>query len=432
MTDNPGSTALHMPNSVRRILSSFLFRNATIVDGEQPEAREGCDVLVEGDRIREVSDRPIASAAATLVDLKGRTLMPGLIDAHVHVFAIYLNMWRAEDMPVTMMTCMSLERLKGTLDRGFTTVRDTAGGDFGIKQAIERGIVPGPRLFISGKGISQTGGHGDMRRRTDDGPICACENNAHRFTCRLADGVAEMRRAVRDELRKGADQIKIMASGGVGSPNDPLENRQFSVEEVAAAVDEAQAWHTYVCAHAYSAHAIRHAVSNGVRSIEHGNLIDAPTAQLMAERGAFMVPTLVCYQETAEHGDRLGLSKVVMEKLARVNKAGIQMLEICKNAGVKMGFGTDLMGELHVAQSREFLIRADVLGAHQVIRSATKINAELLNRSGELGVVAAGALADLLVVDGNPLRDLGLLQDQGAHLAAIMKGGAFHKNRLGA
>ncbi len=196
------------------LLSGYLFRNATIVDGELPEAREGFDVLVEGERIREVSDRPITAASATVFDLAGRTLMPGSIDAHAHVFAIYLNMWRAEDMPLTLMTCLSLERRKGALERGFTTVRDTGGGEFGIKQAIERGAVPGPRLFISGKAISQTGGHGDMRRRTDDGPICACENNAHRFTCRLADGVAEMRRTVRDELRKGADQIKIMASGG--------------------------------------------------------------------------------------------------------------------------------------------------------------------------------------------------------------------------
>jgi imidazolonepropionase-like amidohydrolase len=410
-------------------MTMILFRNAAIVDGELPEPRGGCDVLIEGERIREVSDRPIVSAGATTIDLKGRTLMPGLIDAHFHAFAIYLNMWRAEEVPLTLMTAMALERLKGALDRGFTTVRDTAGGDWGIKQAVARGIVTGPRMFISGKGISQTGGHGDMRLRTDDAAPCPC-HNAHQFICRIADGNAEVRRAVRDELRKGADQIKIMASGGVGSPNDPIDNRQFSAAEIQEAVDEAEAWNTYVLAHAYTAHAITHAVSNGVRSIEHGNLIDEPAAKLMVERDAFMVPTLVCYQETAEHGDRLGLMQVVMEKLAYVNKAGIQMLETCRRVGVRMGFGTDLMGELHTAQSREFVIRGAVLPAHEVIASATKINAQLLMREAELGCVAPGAYADLLVVEGNPLKDLRLLTEQGAHMSAIMKGGAFYKNRL--
>jgi imidazolonepropionase-like amidohydrolase len=407
----------------------ILFKNAKLVDGSSAEAREGVQVLVEGERIREVSDRPITANAESVFDLKGRTLMPGLIDCHFHTFAIYLNMWRAETVPLTLMTTLSLERLRGALDRGFTTVRDTGGGDWGIKEAVAQGIVPGPRLFISGASISQTGGHGDMRRRTDDRPLCLCAN-AHQYNHQIVDGVAEMRRAVRNELRKGADQIKLMVSGGVGSPNDPIDNRQFSREEVEAAVDEAGAWNTYVCAHAYTAHAIIHAVSAGVRTIEHGNMVNDEAARLMAARGAYMVPTLVCYQETAEFGDKLGLSKVVMDKLATVNKAGIAMLEICRRAGVKMGLGTDLMGELHTAQSREFLIRAEVLKPHEIIASATRINAEILNRSGELGCIAPGALADLLVVEGDPLKDLGLLQDQGRHLSAIMQGGKFHKNLL--
>lgn len=407
----------------------ILFTNATLVDGEHAEARPGFHLLVEGDRIREVSDRPIAAAGATVFDLRGRTLMPGLIDAHFHSFAIYLNMWRAAEVPLTLMTALSLERLKGALDRGFTTVRDTGGGDWGIKEAQMLGVVPGPRLFIANASISQTGGHGDMRRRTDDRPLCLC-GNAHHFNHEIVDGVPEVRRAVRNQFRKGADHIKLMVSGGVGSPNDPIDNRQFSREEIEAAVDEAEAWRSYCAAHAYTAHAIIHAVSAGVRTIEHGNMVDDEAAQLMALRGAFMVPTLVCYQETAEHGVKLGLSKVVMDKLAIVNEAGIRMLEICKRAGVKMGFGTDLMGELHGAQSREFLIRAEVLKPHEVIASATRVNAEILRRSDTLGTLKPGAYADLLVVDGDPLRNLGLLQEQGRHLLAIMQGGRFHKNAM--
>jgi imidazolonepropionase-like amidohydrolase len=231
-------------------------------------------------------------------------------------------------------------------------------------------------------------------------------------------------------MRKGADQIKIMVSGGVGSPFDKIDNRQYSVEEVKAAVDEAAAWNTYVAAHSYTSRSTRHAVSAGVRTIEHGNLIDDETARMMAAAGAYMVPTLVCYGESYRRGPELGVSATVMEKLAYVNLAGAQMLERCKAAGVKMGYGTDLMGELHDAQSLEFLIRREVLPAIDVLRSATSINAEILNRSGELGTVAAGALADLIVVDGNPLADLSLLQDQGRHLPVIMKGGRFHKYAL--
>ncbi|MBI1776080.1 MAG: amidohydrolase family protein [Proteobacteria bacterium] len=410
-------------------MSILIFENALLLDTREMVRREAMHVAIEGDRIREVSDRPIQAGAARRVDVRGRTLMPGLIDAHFHTFGIYLNMWRAEDAPLTFMTVIGLQRLSGALDRGFTTLRDTGGGDWGIRRAIDEGLAVGPRLFIAGKAISQTGGHGDQRRRTDDQTMCAC-SNAHHFITRIADGVDQVRHAARDELRKGADFLKLMCSGGVGSPNDPLENRQYSRAEVEAAVDEAEAWNTYVAAHAYAAHAIAHAVSCGVRSIEHGNMVDEATAALMAERGAIMVPTLVCYRETQRRGTELGLTSIVMGKLARVNQAGLQMLEICKRAGVKMGLGTDLMGELHVAQSDEFAIRAQVLSAAEIIASATRVNAELLNCSDELGVIEVGAYADLLVVDGDPLENLDLLRGAGAHLPVIMKGGAFHKNRL--
>jgi imidazolonepropionase-like amidohydrolase len=250
------------------------------------------------------------------------------------------------------------------------------------------------------------------------------------YVARIADGVPEVIKAVRDELRKGADQIKIMVSGGVASPSDPLESLQFRTDEIEAAVEEATRWGTYVCAHAYAAEAIRRAVAAGVRTIEHGNLIDAPTAQLMAERGAFLVPTLVAYDALRRRGPQYGLSPYGLEKNEIVLEAGLRSLELARAAGVQIGFGSDLLGQLQDDHCREFLLRAELMSPAEIIRSATLVNAEILRQPGRLGEIAPGAFADLLVVDGDPLRDLGLFQDQGAHIAAIMKGGMFVKNAL--
>jgi imidazolonepropionase-like amidohydrolase len=239
-----------------------------------------------------------------------------------------------------------------------------------------------------------------------------------------------VRKAARDELRKGATQIKIMASGGVASPNDPVWNLQYSEGEVRAIVEEAAAWRTYVMAHAYTPQAIKRSISFGVRSIEHGNLIDAETARHVAAHDAFVVPTLVTYEALERDGLALGMPAVSIAKLKDVRVAGLSSLEHLRDAGVKIGFGTDLLGPMHVHQSREFAIRAEVLSPLEVIRSATLVNAELLQMTGRLGIVASGAIADLLVVDGNPLKKLALLDGQGTHLKAIMKGGRFFKNEL--
>ena len=408
----------------------LLLRNMQLLDPRWDEARGGYEVLVEGEVIREVSPAPIKVSGATTIDCGGKTLMPGLIDCHVHVYLVDVGIGRLESMPLTLLTAKASVLLWQMLDRGFTTVRDTGGADWGIKEAVESGALAGPRLFISGQAIGPTGGHSDMRRRTQFGaPACQC-CNALSFVMGVADGVDGVRQSVREQMRQGADQIKLMLSGGVASPWDPLDSLQFSIGEIKAAVEEAHAFGRYVLAHAYTPEAITRGIENGVRTIEHGNLIDAATAKLMAERKAFMVANLVTYYMMKEHGRSLGLSASQLDKNDLVIEGGLRSLEICKRAGVPVGFGTDLLGKLQAYQSREFLYRAEVLSPIEIVRQATLVGAQIVRQEGKLGVVEPGAFADLIVVDGNPLKDLGLFQDQGAHLPLIMKGGVLHKNLL--
>ena len=410
-------------------MSLVLFRNGKLFDGLAAETRDGLEVLVEGDRIKEISDTRISASNARAVDLSGRTLMPGLIDAHFHAVAADPNIGHVENMPSSLIAQYSRGFFEASLQRGFTTIRDAGGADYGLARAIETGLIAGPRLFYSGRALSQTGGHGDFRPYEQEHALCSCGLGARVFS-RIVDGVPEVRRAARDELRKGAAQIKIMASGGVASPSDPTWVLQFSEEEIRAVVWEAHSWRTYVMAHAYTPEAIRRCIEYGVRSIEHGNLIDADTAAYAAQQGAFVVPTLCTYDALSKHGPALGFPKVSLDKLDSVRTAGLEALELLRGAGVKIGFGTDLLGSMHEHQLSEFAIRAQVLPAADILRQATSINAELLNRSGELGVVAAGALADLIVVDGDPVADIGLLSGQGEAVLMVMKGGAVYKNLM--
>jgi imidazolonepropionase-like amidohydrolase len=410
-------------------MAAIVFANCTMVDGTSRDRREDHHILVEDAHIREVSDRPISCTTAETIDLKGHTLMPGLIDAHVHVLAVDAALARLSDRPATLLTLQAAKVLEHMLQRGFTTIRDAAGADGGLAEAVEEGLVRGPRIFPSGMALSQTGGHGDTRPRTQAVDGCACCAGGLTMS-RIADGVAECRRAARDELRKGATQIKIVASGGVASPYDPIWNLQYSEEEVRAIVEEAQAWHTYVMAHAYSPEAIRRSIDFGVRSIEHANLIDRATAEHVAGAEAFVVPTLVTYDALHRYGREFGFPEVSMGKLGEVREAGLHSLEILQAACVKIGYGTDLLGPMHRYQSREFVIRAEAMSPFDIIRSTTTINAELLNRSGELGVVVPGARADLIVIDGDPLADISLLDGQGEHLTHIMKDGVFYKRAL--
>ena len=405
---------------------SSLFRHGRIFDGVGEELLEGVEVLVEGSRIVEVSDVPIRSGTAEVIDLRGRTLMPGLIDAHFHAIAASPDLGAVEHMPASLLAQHARANLEATLQRGFTTVRDAAGADYGLARAIEAGLIAGPRLFYSGHALSQTGGHGDFRSYESGPGLCSCGLGARHFAT-VADGVPEVRRAAREELRRGATQIKIMGSGGVSSPSDPISNLQYSEEEIRAAVWEAHSWGTYVMAHVYTPEAIRRCVEFGVRSIEHANLIDAETAAFAAERDAFVVPTLATYESLARRGAALGLPRVSLDKLGTVSEAGVASLETLRSAGVKMGFGTDLLGAMHEDQLTEFAIRARALPSVEILRQATSANAELLGRPRELGAVAPGALADLVVVDGDPVVDLGVLSGRGERIALVMKGGRTYR-----
>jgi imidazolonepropionase-like amidohydrolase len=413
-------------------MESILFKNAALLDPLQPELLDGYDVLVEESLIKEVSDRPLSAQGARIVDLKGKTLMPGLIDLHVHIVAVEFNLAQQAHMPNVLVTLRSTLMLRGMLRRGFTTVRDAGGAGHAFKQAVNTRLTDGPRLFVSGRALSQTGGHGDMRARSDyliDNPPCACCVRVGALT-RVADGVDAVRKAAREELQMGADQIKIMASGGVASPTDPVGAWGYSEDEIRAVVGEAQARQTYVLAHAYTAEAIARAVRCGVRSIEHGNLVDPPTARLMAEKGAYVVPTLVTYEALANEGAQYGLPEESLAKVAEVRNAGLRSLEIYRAAGVKMGFGSDLLGPSQRLQSDEFRIRAEVLDPREIIASATVIGAEVLGMTGKLGRIAPEAWADLLVVNGNPLRDVSCLLGRGEQIPLVMKAGQIQFDEL--
>jgi imidazolonepropionase-like amidohydrolase len=406
-------------------MASVLFTNARIVDGTAAERGDPLSVLVEEGAIREVATS-ISANSAEVIDLKGRTLMPGLIDAHVHVVAGVADLGRNAALPDSLVTVRALVIMREMLMRGFTTVRDVGGADFGLKTAVDEGHFPTPRLVISGKALSQTGGHADFRGRHDDR---LSPGTRHRLGAlgRICDGIDEVRRAAREEIKGGADFIKIMANGGCASPTDPIHFLGFSRSELEAIVEEAHMAGTYVSAHLYTDDAIRRCVEAGVHSLEHCNLITPETAALAAAKGAVAVPTLVTYDKLASEGASLGFPPDSIAKVENVRAAGMDSLGIMRKAGLAMAYGSDLLGEMHRHQSEEFVIRGRALPAHEVIASATHVAAKLLRMEGKLGTVAPGAHADLVVVDGDPLKDLSLLTAQGRYIPLIMKGGAFVK-----
>ncbi|MDO9502231.1 amidohydrolase family protein [Falsiroseomonas sp.] len=411
-------------------MSATLFANARILDGRVDGGIEG-HVLVEDGRVKEVSDKPISATGARQVDLAGRTLMPGLIDAHVHVISTTVNFGLNALLPDAVIAFRAARIMNGMLMRGFTTIRDLGGATQGLRVAWEEGGFDGPRMVLCGKAISSTGGHSDGRGRYDGRDMAYLES---RLGClgRIADGVDAVRRACREEIKAGADYIKIMANGGVASPTDPIAFLGYSMDEMRAAVEEAQMAQTYVAAHLYTDEAISRAVDAGVRSLEHCNLIEEATARKAAKAGAIACPTLVTYEALKNEGASYGLGPESVAKIDTVRLAGLASLEKMQRAGLTMAYGSDLLAEMHRHQSDEFVIRGRVLPAMEVIRSTTVHAAKLLRMEGQIGTIQPGAFGDLVVVEGDPLKDLSLLTGQGKHLSAIMQGGRFIKDQLGA
>jgi imidazolonepropionase-like amidohydrolase len=351
----------------------------------------------------------------------------------VHVTAASHDFFHQALQPPSLTGALSARIMRDMLQRGFTTVRDAAGADFGLQEAQAQGLYEGPRLFIAGQPISQTGGHADMRPKgmagsRAEGLFCSCAGLG--LVGAIADGVGEVRRAVREQVRNGANHIKIMAGGGVSSPTDPIDGTQFSVEELRAAVEEAEAANLYALAHAYSPRAVTRAVQAGVRSIEHGNLIDEATVREMKRHGAFFVPTLATYAALADEGERLGWSPAMLDKLRVVQSRGIQAVKLAREEGVPIVFGTDLLGRMHERQNSEFLLRAPVMPPLELLQSATITAARMMRREAEIGQLQPGSFADLLIVDGDPTVDATVLSRPLDSIVLLMQGGRTVRTSL--
>jgi imidazolonepropionase-like amidohydrolase len=416
MQMNPSTAAADSP---------CIFRNATLFDGVSAEIRERVNVLVEKGRIAGVTEDSISASSARQIDVRGRFLMPGLIDAHFHAYGLSLDVTKFDHMPTSLLAHHGARMLEDALMRGFTTVRDAAGADYGLAQGVALGLIRGPRVFYAGKSLSQTGGHGDLRS-AERLELCPCGYSG--VLSVVVDGEDEVRRAAREELRQGAHQIKLHLSGGVLSPSDPIWMPQFTDAEIRAAVEEATTRRAYVMAHAHTADAARRCVRLGVRSIEHGTLLDAETARLVAQSSAYVVPTLVIIDRALKFGRGAGMSAVSLSKLDEIASSSREAFDHCVREGVKIGFGTDLLGTLHQYQNLEFTIRREFAPAVDILRSATSVNAALLGHEGQLGVVAENARADLLVLDGNPLKDISVLERSAETLRLIMKDGVIYKD----
>ncbi len=408
------------------------YTKVNVFDGESATLASAT-VVVAGDRIASVDQAP-PPPNADIIDGGGRTLMPGLIDAHIHAYAADVNVVKVMTMPMTLLSQWANGMLRNMLDRGFTSVRDTGGADYGLHLAIEQGLFPAPRLFYCEKALSQTGGHADFRHHHHHDPnaehLVACSCGVVNMLAYVVDGVDKIRHAVRENVRRGSSFIKLMGSGGVASPSDPLDRAQFSDDEIRAVVDEVERAGIYCTAHIHPDHALKRAILLGVHCIEHGTLIEPDTARLAAERGTSIVPTMAVIAALAKEGKELGFPPESLVKLDLVKDQAVARLQHMKDAGVRVGFGTDLLGKLERYECSEFALRSTIFSPVEILRQATSVNAEILGQKGNLGVIKVGALADLLLVDGDPTTNLSLLERNGAALPVIMKAGRFHKRTI--
>jgi imidazolonepropionase-like amidohydrolase len=408
---------------------TVIFKNAFLIDGRGEEPVPDAGVVIAGGKISEIlgTGKKYRAAKARVIDLQGKTLMPGLIDAHVHAGNIEVVMDRTAALPPAVYVHRATRNLETDVDLGFTTLRDAGGLDWGFRAAIEQGLIRGPRLLLSVNMVTQTGGHGDKRG-------CAREQQPPRNSIgmypEVCDGPDEVRRGARQALRRGADQVKVMADGGVASPSDKPGQWQYTVEELRAAVETAEAANTYVMAHTYTPRAMQNCLQAGVRSLEHGNLLDEETARMMAEKGAYLVPTLTVFDVLAKEGKGSGLDAFILSKLGLVREGMFRALDLAWKAGVKIGSGTDIIGPFQYLKGRELALKSRVMGPMAAIVSATRTNAELFFLDDQIGTVEAGKLADLIVVDGNPLKDMSLFEKGLQKVVLVMKEGRILKDRL--
>ena len=412
-------------------MARILFSNSRLVLDGQDHLQDGLELLVDGDTIVAVGPAPLPrEAGTTVIDAGGRTLMPGLIDAHAHITGLSLSPKNIAQ-PAAEIAMASVNYLRNCLMDGFTTIREAGGADHGTARLLAEGAAIGPRLFYTGKALTQTGGGADFR--TPDEHLDPCGHvGPHSVMSVIADGVDEVRRAAREELRKGAAHVKVFASGGVVFPAEGHATRyEFSDAELRAAVEEAEARSTYVMAHVYTDEGVRRCLAAGVRSIEHGNFISEETVAMMARAGAYLVPTFISLVQRVESAAAHGLPPVIVDNLQRTIERGHQVYGWARKHGVPIGLGTDLWGpEAQREQLREFEMRRGLDTPAAILRSATVTNAALLMQPGRLGTLAEGACADLLVVDGDPLSDIGVLLDPARRLKLIMKDGQLYKNEL--
>ena len=402
--------------------------NGNVLDTVAGEIIGERSIVVENDMIVDVVEGNPRVKADLEIDARGRYVLPGFIDAHVHMSAIDMNISKALNLSDFEWSIAMAKLAEATLRRGFTTVRDTGAAIGGLVQAVEKGLCQGPRILRAGRTISQTGGHGDLRPQDASQPGCGCGIVSDRFS-HIVDGPDAVRKAVRHEFREGSDFIKIMTSGGVGSPTDPLDSIQYTAEEVRAATLEAEHRHTYVTSHAYSGEAMRLAGDNGVKCIEHGNLLDEATAKHLVSLGVTVVPTLIAYKAMGEMGPKMGVPGHILEKNNGLFEAGRQSIGIARKAGLELGFGTDLLGEAQVRQNQEFSILADLESAVDTLHSMYVVNPKLCGLEGKIGLVQPGAYADLLLSEVDPIENLPGLSEPD-NLSVIIRAGEIVKEVL--
>jgi imidazolonepropionase-like amidohydrolase len=408
------------------MIDVLLLTKATVIDCTGSDPIEDVCVVLDGDRIVDIAKEPPASTAYSTLDCRGHYVLPGLIDAHVHIGGVEHASGQHRRNSTAYLAFRIAERMKTMLDAGFTTVRDAGGGEIGFKQAVDHGLTTGPRLILSMRALTQTGGHGDPRSASEPGDHYY--EGEFGMTNVIADGADEVRRATREQLRRGADTIKVIASGGAVSPGS-LDSTQYSVDELKTIVSEASAAGRRVMAHALPPPAIRNCIEAGVHSIEHGNFLDAETAALMRERDVYLVPTLLAYEHDAEFGEKYGYSATVREKLVMGAEHGREALATAVAAGVKVGSGSDMIGPAVALMGQEIASQGEVMGRYAALMASTRVNADLCDLGDELGTVEVGKIADLVVTRKNPLDDLTVL-GSADRIEAVIKAGKVVRSNI--